>query len=100
MGGTHFESMQYATHLQYITAYPGAYGEAPPMTFPETSQAKNLLVCSTSASGRTSRHAGVVPRLPAARRRDRRGSHPRCHGTSGSSDHPTALDAHLLASRH
>src|SRR2546422_8564906 len=27
MGGTHFESMQYATHLQYITAYPGAYGE-------------------------------------------------------------------------
>src|SRR6266545_6627561 len=25
MGGTHFESMQYATHLQYITAYPGAY---------------------------------------------------------------------------
>src|SRR2546426_3543198 len=27
MGGTHFESMQYATHLQYITAYPGAYGD-------------------------------------------------------------------------
>jgi hypothetical protein len=29
MGGTHFESMQYATHLQYITAYPGAYGRCP-----------------------------------------------------------------------
>src|SRR6266540_174795 len=29
MGGTHFESMQYATHLQYITAYPGAYADAP-----------------------------------------------------------------------
>src|SRR6266487_2506621 len=32
MGGTHFESMQYATHLQYITAYPGAYG--PPGAVP------------------------------------------------------------------
>src|SRR6266540_638262 len=29
MGGTHFESMQYATHLQYITAYPGAYEDLP-----------------------------------------------------------------------
>src|SRR2546426_1422931 len=29
MGGTHFESMQYATHLQYITAYPGAYAQPP-----------------------------------------------------------------------
>src|SRR2546428_12753939 len=44
MGGTHFESMQYATHLQYITAYPGAYGcggLCPPAAWHTTARTAN-----------------------------------------------------------
>src|SRR5712691_4567483 len=55
MGGTHFESMQYATHLQYITAYPGAYGAGATAHGAETAWQGRMRPCEERMLGLSAR---------------------------------------------